>query len=222
MKEILIGFFSGVGQKLVMLLLVGTTALTTGSAVSKLVNHSTNTLASTKTEALVETKTTPEPTPTIEKSDDPTPEPTKTIKKIIALVTPTPTIIPAAVIPLAKITPKPTPSTSSTSKCIITLFSQQFDVTTLRTTHSGGDIFKCGTDMTSVYQAKHGTSLARMAPYAINSGSPSTVGNQNNGSLTPTPSPTSFQRDGDDREDQEHRDRYIEEQNENIREEHDD
>ncbi|MCL4417327.1 MAG: hypothetical protein M1450_00480 [Patescibacteria group bacterium] len=57
------------------------------------------------------------------------------------------------------------------SKCIITLFGQQYDVTTLRQTHSGGDVFKCGTDMTSVYQQKHGSNVAMVQSYLVSANS---------------------------------------------------
>lgn len=51
--------------------------------------------------------------------------------------------------------------------CVVTLFGIQYDVTSLQTTHSGGNIFTCGTNMTATYQAKHGTDVSRMAPYTI-------------------------------------------------------
>jgi len=59
-------------------------------------------------------------------------------------------------------------ASSVSSGCIITLFGKQFDVTSLRSTHSGGDIFSCGTDMTTIYQGRHGTNLTRMQQYAVN------------------------------------------------------
>jgi len=62
-----------------------------------------------------------------------------------------------------------TPTTTSTSKnnCIVTILSNKYDVTNLRKTHSGGDIFKCGTDMTTIYTKQHGTNLSRMTEYKI-------------------------------------------------------
>lgn len=53
------------------------------------------------------------------------------------------------------------------SNCIVTLFGKQYDVSPLRGDHPGGNIFTCGTDMTSVYQGEHGTSVSRMQPYLI-------------------------------------------------------
>ena len=51
--------------------------------------------------------------------------------------------------------------------CVITLFGVLYDVTSLQNTHSGGNIFVCGTNMTSTYQGMHGTNVSRMAPYTI-------------------------------------------------------
>lgn len=65
-------------------------------------------------------------------------------------------------------------STVTAAPCLITLFGQQFDVTSLQTSHTGGNLFVCGTDMTSTYLAQHGTDLSRMQPYLV----------------TPTPTPT--------------------------------
>lgn len=62
--------------------------------------------------------------------------------------------------------------------CIITLFGQQYDVTSLQSAHTGGNIFVCGTDMTASYQSMHGTDATRMIPYLIQA------------SPTPTPTPT--------------------------------
>ena len=70
-------------------------------------------------------------------------------------------------------------SNPSSVGCSITLFGKQYDVTGLRTTHSGGDIFTCGTDMSSLYQGRHGTNLSRMQQYLITSGG-TTSSNTNN------------------------------------------
>ncbi|RJR27026.1 hypothetical protein C4561_04600 [candidate division WWE3 bacterium] len=60
---------------------------------------------------------------------------------------------------------------SNDSRCIITLWGKRYDVTKLQSTHSGGNVFDCGTDMTSVYQSQHGTNLSRMVPYLISESS---------------------------------------------------
>lgn len=65
--------------------------------------------------------------------------------------------------------------------CIITVFGQQYDVTSLQNAHTGGNIFTCGTDMTATFQIQHGTDVSRIAPYLISTPSPT---------ATPTPSPT--------------------------------
>jgi len=80
-------------------------------------------------------------------------------------------------------------STTSTSQCVVTLSGNKYDVTSLRTTHSGGNIFNCGTDMTAVYQGRHGTSLSRMQKYLISTTSTSggtTSNNANNSSSSQT------------------------------------
>ena len=75
--------------------------------------------------------------------------------------TPRPT--PKPVFPMASL--PPTALKAATNACIITLSGQQYDVTSLRSTHSGGDIFSCGTDMTQRYISKHGSNLSRMQQY---------------------------------------------------------
>lgn len=62
---------------------------------------------------------------------------------------------------------------SAATPCIITLFGLQYDVTSLQTSHTGGNIFTCGTDMTAIYQPQHGTDVTRMIPYLITSSSSS-------------------------------------------------
>jgi hypothetical protein len=102
----------------------------------------------------------------------------------------------------------PSPSTNSNA-CIITIFGKQYDVTSLRTTHSGGDVFACGTDQSATYQSKHGTSVARLASYLVtpgtqpgttSSGSSVTPGSQSSsGSVQSAVSGS--RRIGDDRDD---------------------
>ncbi|MFZ2978487.1 MAG: Ig-like domain-containing protein, partial [Candidatus Magasanikiibacteriota bacterium] len=53
------------------------------------------------------------------------------------------------------------------SSCVVTVSGQSYDVSSLKSDHSGGDIFVCGTDMTAVYQAVHGTSVSRIASFLI-------------------------------------------------------
>ncbi|MCA9386191.1 hypothetical protein KC717_06105 [Candidatus Dojkabacteria bacterium] len=56
---------------------------------------------------------------------------------------------------------------SETLSCRITLWGKLYDVTNLRKTHSGGDTFVCGTDMSTSYQMQHGIDLGRMSQYLI-------------------------------------------------------
>lgn len=39
--------------------------------------------------------------------------------------------------------------------CIITISGSEYDVTDFRYEHDGGDVFKCGEDMTQAFQGKH-------------------------------------------------------------------
>jgi len=90
----------------------------------------------------------------------------------------------------ATITPSPasTVTGASSVQCAITLFGKQYNVDSLRNTHSGGDVFNCGTDMTAIYQAQHGTDVTRMQPYLITAGGTTGSTNTSNG---PTPTPSS-------------------------------
>ena len=45
--------------------------------------------------------------------------------------------------------------TSNNNSCVVTVDSVKYDVTTFRNLHSGGDIFNCGTDMTSIFYQQH-------------------------------------------------------------------
>ncbi len=60
-------------------------------------------------------------------------------------------------------------STSSTTagSCIITVNGSSYDVTRLEKTHSGGNVFKCGTDNTSIFARQHGTNYKLIAKYKI-------------------------------------------------------
>jgi cytochrome b involved in lipid metabolism len=46
-------------------------------------------------------------------------------------------------------------TTTSTTACIVTIKGAQYDVTALRKTHSGGDVFVCNTDMTNTFFSQH-------------------------------------------------------------------
>ena len=68
------------------------------------------------------------------------------------------------------------PSTTTTApsspaidtRCIVTVSGNRYDVTVYKTQHSGGDIFKCGTDMTSAFYSQHGAGkLNQMSKYLV-------------------------------------------------------
>jgi hypothetical protein len=59
-----------------------------------------------------------------------------------------PSIVP---VPSPVTQPQPTPVT----QCIVTIQGKRYDVAPLRSTHPGGDIFICGTDMTDVFFSQH-------------------------------------------------------------------
>ncbi len=105
------------------------------------------------------------------------------------------------------ITPKPTTAqiAQNATGCIITLSGQQYNVTSLRQSHSGGDIFNCGTDMTSVYQGKHGSNLSRMQKYLV-----STIGTGGTISGSTGTSGTTAIKNADDNDEDEHEDKKRE------------
>jgi len=43
-------------------------------------------------------------------------------------------------------------------RCIITIDSKKYDVTLFRDVHPGGNVFKCGQDMTQAFSRQHGES----------------------------------------------------------------
>lgn len=198
MKELLFSWFTNLGQKLVVLLLVGTTAVTTGSAVSKLV-------AAPK--VLGARAETVSPTPEVT-GNQPSPTPTR----VAPTTSPTTKTLPTAT-PTARSNQTVAASVNLSGRCIITLFGKQYDVTTLRTTHSGGDIFSCGSDMTSSYQAKHGTNMSRMARYEVTGTGQTSV----NGGTLVSNGGSEDEGEGEDedeeeieREDREYESRYVE------------
>jgi uncharacterized caspase-like protein len=95
-------------------------------------------------------------------------------------------------------------------QCAVTLFGKQYDVTNLRNTHSGGNIFNCGTDMTAVYQSRHGTNMSRMQQYLIPSGgttssTANTAGSTNTTNAGGTTSTVEIHR-GEDKQTEQHKD----------------
>lgn len=89
--------------------------------------------------------------------------------------TPTPSPTTLIVTNTPSLSPSPSKTTEKQVRCIVTLFGNNYDVTELRSSHSGGDIFKCGIEMTSVYQKQHGTDLKRVARYQVSNETKNTM-----------------------------------------------
>jgi hypothetical protein len=53
------------------------------------------------------------------------------------------------------------------SVCIITVDGKKYDVQPLRSTHTGGDIFVCDTDMSDVFRKQHGDRLKMIEKYLV-------------------------------------------------------
>lgn len=63
---------------------------------------------------------------------------------------------------------QPAPPAPVPSGCIITLDGASYNVTNLQKSHSGGDIFNCGSDMSATFWGKHGQSIfSKMQQYRI-------------------------------------------------------
>jgi cytochrome b involved in lipid metabolism len=62
-----------------------------------------------------------------------------------------------------------TSPTINDNRCIVTINNQKYDVTALRKTHSGGDIFVCNSDMTTTFFTQHNQNFlnTRMPKYKI-------------------------------------------------------
>lgn len=135
---------SKIGIALLIILTIITTTMTIKKVSSEIVENKSNSTILTTT--ILQDTITPQNTV----------KPTSIIKPIVTKL------------PTAKIVIKPTQNISN-NQCIITVSGQQYDVTNLRNTHSGGNIFECNTDMTNVYQGKHGSGLSLISKYLIGS-----------------------------------------------------
>lgn len=63
---------------------------------------------------------------------------------------------------------QPAPPAPVPSGCIITLDGGSYNVTSLQKSHSGGDIFNCGSDMSATFWGKHGQGIfSKMQQYRI-------------------------------------------------------
>jgi len=114
-------------------------------------NNKTNPITKVKTQT---PKPTAKPKPTKDTLPSNNSNPTKQKTNKIPAPTPKPTPVP---------TPQPTPD----NRCIITVFGAKYNVTQLRNTHSGGDIFVCNSDMTATFVSQHGLNKGLIAPYKM-------------------------------------------------------
>ena len=173
--------FSYVTKNLISVLgiaiLTGTTLTTSALGVMKVANNFERVKLEVPEVREIESTTPSTPTSTSSTTSTPQqgagliPHP-KGATTVKASVTGGSTIIPTSVPPSNS-----TLSQASAAGCVITLFGKQYDVTNLRNTHSGGNVFNCGTDMTGTYQARHGTDLSRMQQYLISSSGGATSSN---------------------------------------------
>jgi hypothetical protein len=151
-------------------ILTGTTLTTSALGVMKVANNFEKIKVEVpevkEMESVSSPTTIPSPTNTSGGSSTVIPHP-KASSIIPTVGTPVPT------------TPPQTQTTASNVQCSVTLFGKQYDVTNLRNTHSGGNIFNCGTDMTAIYQGRHGSDLSRMQQYLITSGGTASSNNSN-------------------------------------------
>lgn len=89
----------------------------------------------------------------------------KTVKKVTQFVTPMPINTDLTLIQ----SPKPmVTEKANTGNCVVTIDGQKYDVFEFKKIHSGGDIFKCGTDSSSEFWSRHGQKeLSKMQRYRI-------------------------------------------------------
>jgi cytochrome b involved in lipid metabolism len=70
---------------------------------------------------------------------------------VFSITTPTP----SARLSEAAVAPSIGQNKVIATACIITINNQKYDVTQFQYQHSGGNIFQCGTDMTSIFVNRH-------------------------------------------------------------------
>ena len=87
---------------------------------------------------------TPTKKPSATKAPVASKSPTKTATPVTTTATPKPTVAPTA-------TATPTPTPAAASGCIVTVDGASYNITSLVKSHSGGNVFKCGTDMSSTF-----------------------------------------------------------------------
>lgn len=90
----------------------------------------------------------PAKTATPSKTVVPTPSKAPTVAK--TTVSPTPVAATPKPTTAATATPAPTP-TPAASGCVVTIDGASYNITSLVKSHSGGNVFKCGTDMSGTF-----------------------------------------------------------------------
>ncbi|MCK9368630.1 hypothetical protein M0R04_01495 [Candidatus Dojkabacteria bacterium] len=91
-------------------------------------------------------------------------EETETEAKTI--VKPAPVLTKSKVI-ATKPKPAPKPAPKPVTACIVTISGSKYNVTSLQRSHSGGNVFVCGTDMTVVYIKQHGKNYSLISKYKV-------------------------------------------------------
>ena len=96
----------------------------------------------------------------------------KIVKKVVKYVTPAPITNNEAVIyatsqpQLAKATSQPT--AGPVPACVVTIDGTKYNVSVFRNIHSGGDIFRCGADVSNEFWGRHNQrQLNQMSQYKI-------------------------------------------------------
>lgn len=56
----------------------------------------------------------------------------------------------------------------TSTKCIITIKDSKYDVTEFKNKHTGGDVFKCGEDMTVSFEKRHKGYLPMIEKFKVN------------------------------------------------------
>ena len=74
------------------------------------------------------------------------------ILSVLIIVNATKPSLNISTLPIITVTPK---ATTKSNACIVTINGKSYDVTALQITHSGGNVFICGTDNTSIFFRQH-------------------------------------------------------------------
>ncbi len=64
--------------------------------------------------------------------------------------------------------PEQSTASQNIEQCIITVQGNQYNVTEFKKKHPGGDIFKCGEDMSEAFQKKHKGYLPMIEKLKVN------------------------------------------------------